>query len=116
MSTGNTKETKRSARRTRIRSRVSGTSDRPRLAVFKSNRYVYVQLINDEAGATIAAVDSRTVEGATPTERATAVGTAIAKKAQEGGITAVVFDRGGYRYQGMVAAIADAARTAGLVF
>lgn len=110
------KLTQRTARRARIRSRVTGTAERPRLAVFRSNKYVYVQLIDDAAGKTIASADSRTMKGDTARARAEAVGTTIAEKAKAAGITAVVFDRGGYRYQGTVAALADAARAGGLTF
>ena len=101
-------------RHDRIRARVSGTQTKPRLAVFRSNRYLYAQLINDEAGATLAAVDSRKMSGANPTERAAAVGKAIAELAKKAGVEAVVFDRGGFKYQGAVAAVADGAREAGL--
>lgn len=110
------KQTKRVARHNRIRAKVSGTAERPRLAVFRSNRFVYAQLIDDVAGKTLAAVDTRTQKGATLSERATAVGTEIAGKAKAAGITTVVFDRGGFRYQGTIAALADAARGAGLTF
>ena len=110
------KQTKRVSRHNRIRAKVSGTAARPRLAIFRSNRFVYAQLIDDVAGKTLASVDTRTEKGATLTERAMAVGTAIAGKAKGLGITEVVFDRGGFRYQGNIAALADAARGAGLVF
>ncbi len=101
-------------RHNRIRARVSGTATKPRLAVFRSNRFLYAQLINDETGATLAAADSRTAKGANPTERATAVGKAIAELAKKAGIETAVFDRGGFKYQGAVAAVADGAREAGL--
>ena len=104
----------RDARHARIRAKVAGTAERPRLAIFKSNTAVYAQLINDDAGKTIAAVDSRSEKSGTPVEKAAALGTAIAGKAKEQKIEAVVFDRGGYRYQGAIAALADAARAAGL--
>lgn len=110
------KNLKRVARHKRIRAKVAGTAARPRLAVFRSNRYVYVQLINDEAGKTLAAADSRTQTGATLTERAKLVGAAIAVAAKGLGISTVVFDRGGFRYQGIVAALADGAREGGLTF
>lgn len=110
------KTSRRAARRNRIRARVIGTAEKPRLAVFKSNTALYAQLINDEAGTTIAAADSRKITGNSTTERATAVGTEIAKKAADLGVKAVVFDRGGYRYQGNVAALAEAARAGGLKF
>ena len=110
------KTEKRAARHKRIRARVVGTGERPRLAIFRSNRFIYAQLIDDTAHKTIGAVDSRAVTGATPLERASAVGAEVAKKAKALGITAVVFDRGGFRYQGNVAAVADAARAGGLQF
>lgn len=114
--TTSTKQTQRTARHARIRARVHGTAARPRLAVFRSNRYMYAQLIDDENGTTMVAVDSRNATGANATERATWVGTEIAAKAKAAGIDAVVFDRGGYRYQGAVAALASAARDGGLNF
>jgi large subunit ribosomal protein L18 len=110
------KNEKRAARHKRIRARVIGTAERPRLAIFRSNRFIYAQLIDDTAHKTIGAVDSRAVTGATPLERASAVGAEVAKKAKALGIAAVVFDRGGFRYQGNVAAVADAARAGGLQF
>ncbi len=109
------KTAKRAGRRARIRSRVKGTEARPRLAVFKSNRFVYAQLINDDKSVTIAAADSRTATG-TPLERAKVVGAEIAKKAKAAGVTTVVFDRGGFTYKGIVAALADSARAEGLAF
>jgi large subunit ribosomal protein L18 len=110
------KNSKRIGRHRRIRAKVSGTTARPRLAIYRSNRYIYAQLIDDTASQTLAAVDSRKVAGATLTERATNVGGEIATKAKAAGITEVVFDRGGFRYQGTVAALADGARKGGLGF
>lgn len=109
-----TKADQRMRRRVRIRARVSGSAARPRLAVFKSNRFVSVQLIDDAKGVTLAAAHGREFSG-TPSQGA-AVGAAIAKKAVTLGITTVVFDRGGYRYGGAVKAVADAAREGGLAF
>lgn len=106
----------RNARHARIRAKVAGTAARPRLAIFRSNTGVYAQLIDDETGVTIAASDSRQVKADTPLAKAAAVGTAIAKLAQDKKIDTIVFDRGGYRYQGAVAALADAAREGGLRF
>lgn len=106
----------RAKRHNRLRHKVSGTATRPRLAVYRSNKFVYAQLIDDETSKTIAAADSRQEKAATPVERAQAVGATIAKKANEANITEVVFDRGGFRYQGIVAALADAAREGGLKF
>lgn len=100
----------------RVRARVSGTAARPRLAVFRSNRYVYAQLIDDVAGKTVAASDSRKVTGATPVARAVEVGRAVAEAAGKVGVKEAVFDRGGFKYQGIIAAVADGARNAGLTF
>lgn len=108
------KKATRDRRHARIRARVIGTAVKPRLAVFRSNRYIYAQLINDETNMTMAAADSRTAAGATLTERATVVGTAIAEAAKKAKIETAVFDRGGFKYQGVVAAVADGARAAGL--
>lgn len=110
------KNQKRVVRHNRIRAKVAGTAERPRLAIFRSNRFIYAQLINDVEGKTLAAVDTRTQKSGTLTEKATAIGTEIASKAKAAGISAVVFDRGGFRYQGTIAALADAARAAGLAF
>ncbi len=106
----------RTRRHARVRARLSGTASRPRLAVFRSNRYIYAQLIDDVAQKTLAASDSRKVTGANMTERATAVGGAIAQAAQKLGVSTIVFDRGGFQYQGVIAALADGARKAGLQF
>lgn len=102
-----TKRAGRISRHKRIRARVSGTAERPRLAVYKSNRYVEVQLIDDTAGKTLAAVKIAD---------AVKAGQEIAKKAQAKGITKVVFDRGGFRFIGQIAKLADAAREGGLNF
>jgi len=108
------KQNTRMRRHARIRSRVIGSASKPRLAVFRSNRYIYAQLIDDETNKTIASVDSRKAKGANPIERATSVGTTIAELAKKAGVETAVFDRGGFKYQGAVAAIADGAREAGI--
>ncbi|MBQ7679446.1 MAG: 50S ribosomal protein L18 [Butyrivibrio sp.] len=106
----------------RIRSRVSGTAERPRLAVFRSNSHIYAQIIDDEAGRTLASASTLDKElrgSLTQTdniEAAEKVGSEIAKRAADKGIKTVVFDRGGYIYHGKVQALADAARKAGLEF
>lgn len=105
----------RKRRHARVRARVQGTKSRPRLAVFRSNRFISVQLIDDTAGATLAASHGRDFKGSQAVQ-AKAVGVAIAKAAKAKGIVAVVFDRGGYRYGGQVKALADAAREGGLAF
>ncbi|MEN9922375.1 MAG: hypothetical protein RL097_652 [Candidatus Parcubacteria bacterium] len=110
------KTVSRTKRHNRLRHKISGTAARPRLAVFRSNMFVYAQLIDDVAGKTLAAVDSRKEGSGTTMERSKAVGAAIAKKAAALKIIEVVFDRGGFRYQGIVAALADAAREGGLKF
>lgn len=115
MKTTQYKAAKRGVRHRRIRARVIGTATRPRLAVYRSNAAIYAQLIDDERGHTLAAVDSRKESGSKK-EAATAVGAEIAKQAKAAGITAVVFDRGGFRYQGTIAMLADAARDGGLTF
>ena len=91
-------------------------SRRPRLAIFKSHRYIYAQLIDDDKGHTLASVDSRKMKGAKPVDRAKEVGIEIAKKAKTAKISKVVFDRGGYLYGGKIAMVADAARAGGLEF
>ena len=102
--------------KTRIRGKVSGTAERPRMTVFRSNKQIYVQLVDDLTGRTLAAASSRGLEAAPKKEQAAKVGEAIAKKAQEAGITTVVFDRNGYLYHGRVKELADAARNGGLKF
>ena len=103
-----------------IRKKVAGTSATPRLSVFRSNSDIYVQLIDDVAGVTIAAASSRDkdilAQKVTKIEKSKLVGAAIARKATELGLTAVVFDRGGNLYHGRVKAVADGAREAGLNF
>jgi large subunit ribosomal protein L18 len=115
-----TKTERRNRIRMRIKKRLDGTTERPRLSVFRSNKEIYAQIIDDVKGATIIAASSRDkgLAGAkgNKTEQAKLVGAAIAKKATEAGVTAVVFDRGGYLYHGRVKALADAAREAGLKF
>jgi large subunit ribosomal protein L18 len=106
----------REVRHKRLRSKISGTNARPRLAVSRSNTAIYAQLIDDVAGKTLGAADSRKEKVGTGVEKAKAVGVAIAIKAKAAGITEVVFDRGGNRYQGSIAALADAAREGGLKF
>lgn len=111
-----TKIARRNKIKTRIRGKISGTAERPRMSVFRSNKGIYVQVIDDLAGVTLAAASSKGLEGGTKTEVAAKVGKEIAKKAQEKGITEVVFDRNGYLYHGRVKSLADAAREGGLKF
>jgi large subunit ribosomal protein L18 len=110
------KTMKRKRRHARVRSKISGTAQRPRLSVFRSNKAIYAQLINDDAGVTLASAHDVTTSKGTGVERAQNVGKAIAQAAQEKNITTVVFDRGGNLYAGRIKALAEAAREAGLVF
>lgn len=103
-------------RKARIRAKVNGTALRPRLAVFKSHKYIYAQIIDDVKGHTLVAADSRKGKGKTPVERAKELGVEIAKKAKAAKIDKVVFDRGGFLYTGKIKMVADAAREGGLVF
>ena len=106
----------------RVRNRFSGTAERPRLAVFRSNNHMYAQIIDDTVGNTLVAASTlekavkAELEKTNNVDAAAYLGTVIAKRALEKGITAVVFDRGGFIYQGKIAALADAAREAGLEF
>ena len=111
-----TKIQRRNKIKTRIRGKVSGTAARPRMSVFRSNKQIYVQLIDDLAGVTIAATSSKGIEEGTKCEIAAKVGEAIAQKALAAGITEVVFDRNGYLFHGRVKSLADAARNGGLKF
>ena len=107
---------KRARRHNRIRAKVSGTALRPRLSVFKSNLYIYAQIIDDAKGVTLAAASDMGAKGKTKTERAKIAGTELAKKAIAAGVKEVSFDRGGFIYTGRVRALADGARESGLVF
>jgi large subunit ribosomal protein L18 len=113
--------TARQRRHRRIRVTLSGTDQRPRLNVFRSLQHIYAQVIDDISGTTLAAAstndpDVRSSLSGTKTDRARAVGKTIAERAKQKGVSAVVFDRGGYLYHGRVKALADAAREAGLEF
>jgi large subunit ribosomal protein L18 len=104
-------------RHRRVRRRVVGTAERPRLAVFRSNRYIYAQLIDDRAGRTLAAAGTPSGQGEGDKRAAAArVGAELASRAKAAGITSAVFDRGGYQYHGRVQALAEAAREGGLDF
>ena len=112
--TTTTRRRGREQRHKRVRKRVVGSAERPRLAVYRSNRYVYAQLIDDYAGRTLVAVSSLGAQQGGPTEQAKAVGQELAARAKEAGITTVTFDRGGFQYHGRVRAVADGAREGGL--
>jgi large subunit ribosomal protein L18 len=106
----------RNRRHARVRARVKGTADKPRLAVYKSNTRLTAQVIDDTKGVTIVAVSSAAEKGTTPRERAEAAAKTLAKLAAGKGISKVVFDRGGFLYTGTIKAFADAVRNAGLSF
>ena len=113
-----TKEQTRLRRRRRVRAKVFGTAARPRISVFRSNRGVFAQLIDDDAGRTVASVqwteaDLRSLK---PLEQAKSAGALLAERAKAAGVESVVFDRGGYQYHGRVKALADGAREGGLIF
>jgi len=108
----------RERRHRRVRGRIAGTAERPRLAVFRSNRGIFAQLVDDESGKTLAGASWVTVKGleGSKTDQARAVGKAVADAAKGAGIETVVFDRGGYLYHGRVKALAEGAREGGLKF
>jgi large subunit ribosomal protein L18 len=112
----NSKQLKRQNRHRRVRAKVSGTAERPRLSVYKSNTKLVAQIINDDEMKTIVAVSSATEKGKTPRERAEKAAASLASAAKEKGVSKVVFDRGGFQYLGTIKAFADAARAAGLEF
>ena len=109
----------RRRRHFRVRKNVRGSGDRPRLAVFRSNRYIYAQVIDDESGRTVAAASSQEKKLRKKTltvETAAEVGKLVASRAKDAGVASVIFDRGGYAYHGRVKALAEAAREEGLEF
>jgi large subunit ribosomal protein L18 len=116
MNTSAKKIQDRNRRRARIRAKISGTKDIPRLSVFRSNQYIYGQIIDDVSGTTLVAGSDVKGGKGTKTVRAKAVGKQLAEMAKAKGITKVVFDRGGFLYRGRVAALADGAREGGLIF
>ncbi len=119
----NISETRRSGRirrHRRVRKKIHGTAERPRLAIHRSNKHLTLQVIDDDAGRTLAAVSSveatEREKGGSTVDAATRLGTLVAERAKSVGVTKVVFDRGGYLYHGRIAAAAEAARAAGLEF
>lgn len=111
-----TKQEKLHKRHKRVRAKVIGTKERPRLSVFRSNQHIYVQLIDDNKGQTLASFDDHKIKKGKRVEKAKEVGRTIAKKALEKKIKKVIFDRGGYKYHGQVKAVAEGAREGGLKF
>ncbi|MFM8529090.1 MAG: 50S ribosomal protein L18 [Ilumatobacteraceae bacterium] len=116
----NTRRSGRLRRHTRVRKKIHGTAERPRLSLYRSNKHLILQVIDDDLGVTLVSVSSvesdlRSAGGST-VEAAQRLGTLVAERAKAAGVNKVVFDRGGYLYHGRVAAVADAARAAGLEF
>ena len=113
-----TKPAKRLKRRRRVRAKIRGTAERPRISVFRSNRGIFAQLIEDDSGRTLASVSwiEAEVRAMGPMEQAQRAGALLADRAKSAGIDAAVFDRGGYKYHGRVKALADGAREGGLTF
>jgi large subunit ribosomal protein L18 len=120
MSTKQTPRAARLRRHTRVRKRLAGSAERPRVAVFRSNQHIYAQAIDDRAGRTLAAASDVEAElraaEENKTERARQVGALLARRLKDAGVSSVVFDRGGFRYAGRVQALAEAAREEGLEF
>lgn len=112
----NVKADQRQRRHARIRARISGTMEKPRLSVFKSNRHMYAQLIDDTSGVTIIGISSEKTEGKNMMEKSKVLGKMIAEAALGKKITSIVFDRGGFKYTGKIKLFADAAREGGLKF
>ncbi len=113
-----TKPAQRLRRRRRVRAKVRGTAERPRISVFRSNRGIFAQLIDDDSGQTVASVNwtEEELRGLGRMEQATRAGTLLADRAKTAGVDTAVFDRGGYKYHGRVKALADGAREGGLAF
>jgi large subunit ribosomal protein L18 len=108
------KKVNRTRRHARVRSKISGTAETPRMSVYRSNAHLFVQMIDDVNGKTIASLSTKTIKKGTKTEKSLEVGKAVAEAVLKLGVKRAVFDKGGYKYHGRVAAIASAAREAGL--
>ena len=113
-----TKPARRLKRRRRVRAKIRGSAERPRISVFRSNRGIFAQLVDDESGRTLASVNwiEPELRGLGPMEQATRAGGLLAERAKAAGVDSAVFDRGGYKYHGRVNALADGAREGGLAF
>ncbi len=116
MKSVNIKTQKRARRHKRIRAKMFGTEALPRLSVFRSNQYIYAQLIDDEKGKTLVSASDHAMKGKTKVERSKNTGMNLAQEAKKKHITKVVFDRGGFSYAGRVKALAEGAREGGLIF
>jgi large subunit ribosomal protein L18 len=111
-----TREQQRYRRHLRVRKKVAGTAERPRLVIFRSLKHITAQIVDDTTGRTMMTISSTSIERGKKTEKSTEVGKRIAARAKDAGITKVVFDRAGYKYHGRVKAVADGAREGGLEF
>src|SRR6478735_660469 len=113
-----TRPAKRLKRRRRVRAKITGTAERPRISVFRSNRGIFAQLIDDDSGRTLASVNwtESDLRSLKPMEQASKAGSLLAERAKAAGVESVVFDRGGYQYHGRVKALAEGAREGGLKF
>jgi large subunit ribosomal protein L18 len=113
-----TRQQSRMRRRRRVRAKIRGTAERPRLSVYRSNRGLFAQLVDDDSGRTVASVNwtEKDLRGLSPMEQAKRSGELLAERAKQAGIESCVFDRGGYRYHGRVRALAEGAREGGLAF
>jgi large subunit ribosomal protein L18 len=111
-----TNEDRRMRRHLRVRKKVTGTPERPRLVIFRSLKHIYAQLVDDQSGRTLMTVSDSTLGEGTKTEKSAEVGKLLAGRAKEAGVSRVVFDRAGYKYHGRVKAVADGAREGGLEF
>ncbi len=107
---------KMSRRENRVRGKLHGTAERPRLSVHRSNKHIFMQAINDDAGLTVAAISDQKITDGTKTESASKAATQLAAALKKAGVSKIVFDRGGYRYHGRVRAVADALRQEGIEF
>lgn len=116
MNSQKVKHQKRARRHVRIRARVSGTAQKPRLIVFRSLRFIYAQIVDDTSGKILFSAHDMKAKTGTKVERAKAIGLEVAEKAVKAGVKACVFDRNGYKYHGRVQAVADGAREGGLQF
>lgn len=110
------KQLNRTRRHARVRAKIAGTASRPRIAVFKSNQYIYVQVVNDEAGKTLLSVSDIEAKKGKKAEKALRAGESLAAKMKEKGLSEAVFDRGGFKFHGRVKAIADGLRAGGIKF
>ena len=116
MNKNSDKKLNRSRRHRKVRAKISGTSSRPRIAVFKSNQYIYAQVVDDESGKTLLSVSDMEVKKGKKSEKALKIGEALAAQMKEKGLLEAVFDRGGFKFHGRVKSVADGLRSGGIKF